>query len=127
MSDTIIDAFANNLQLPFSNPWMAAAAHQMEPLRRSTRYNCHVFLVPDSPFVTIHPYSTHATQVRIPAGSWLWAVMFQPIVDNQGGGSSYRIAEQGTGLMLMANFKDRDNSAVVPRNAQPLIEPRPIL
>ena len=104
------DGFDLSLQLPNCNPWMSFALHQMEALRKATKYEFFAFVAPEQFGVAIPAWDTFTTQLRIPAGSWIWAYTFQSgfdPTDNVGIGDFpgvVRLTEHGTGHLLMANF-----------------------
>lgn len=104
----IVDGFSLNLQMPNCNRWVPFTAHQMEVLRRSSLYRFHVFVAPEDLSVAIGPYDTFAVQLRIPAGSWIWAISPQSAVNSPSAPTSgsllYRITDQGSGELLASNF-----------------------
>ena len=120
----VVDGFTLNLQWPNCSRWAGFALHQLDALRRSTLYRFHVFTAPEDATATVAQYDTLQNQVRIPPGSWLWAITFAGAF----GANAYsvRISEQGTGQLLWSNF-------FVPGGAFPhgmqilLTEPRVII
>ena len=100
----IVDGFTLNLQWPNASRWAAFTLHQLEALRRSTLYRFHVFTAPEDTTAQIAQYDTQQNQIRVPPGSWLWAVSFAGILPGANAGCCVRISEQGTGQLLYSNF-----------------------
>jgi len=116
----VVDGFSLNLQWPNCSRWAGFALHQLDALRRSTQYRLHVFVAPEEASTVVTKYATFQTQLRVPPGSWLWAVSFGSFA------GCFRISEQGTGQLIYSNFYVP--SAAFPHGMQVLLtEPRVIV